>query len=187
MSHVTRKEWYRRVNTAWPAAVPPLTAEEATRAVRRLYRYVKRRTWWGTVRVTSGRRRTRILYGGINPATGTKRAAIVVNPAFGWQEMVHALSHWLHSGPHGGEHARLELRMIKQVIGRGWLDGKLKTPPKTWLATPDNIGCAAAARQRMKIERLEARLSAWRTKHKRATTAIRKLEKALKRRRPTTT
>ena len=39
MSRITRREWYARVNAAWPTPLPPLTGPEALRAFRRLYRY----------------------------------------------------------------------------------------------------------------------------------------------------
>lgn len=161
MSRVTRQEWYRRVNAAWPAVVPPLTAEEAVRAGPRLYRFVTGRTWskFGEVRITSGNRYTWI-----------RRGVMYVNPAQGWKGLVHLLSHRLDkSGSHGAEHARLELRMIKQVVQRGWLEGKL-------LAVPvERPAPSAADRAAERYARLCERTSDWERKQKRAMTALKKL------------
>src|SRR6516165_9378245 len=56
-------QWYERVNAAWPNPRPPLTAEEAIRAAKRLYRFSRGRKWVGPVKITSGRRYTWIQYG----------------------------------------------------------------------------------------------------------------------------
>lgn len=117
MAHITRKEWYRRVNAAWPSGpLPDLEPQEALEAARRLYRYVRgRKRTIPPARLTSGNRGTSIRGG-----------AIHVNPTQGWERLVHSLSHGLLSAPHGGEHARLERRMILEVVRRGWLEGKLR-------------------------------------------------------------
>jgi hypothetical protein len=55
-----------------------------------------------------------------------------VNPERGWKILIHHLSHWIHwlrygrkLPPHAPAHARLELAMVRQVVKRGWLEGKL--------------------------------------------------------------
>lgn len=165
MSRVTRAEWYQRVNDAWPADIPELTADEATRAARKLFRFATGRTFTGQVRITSGQRFNRIA-----------RGTIYVNPQGyrpykGWVALVHDLSHYLKPCRHGGEHARFELRMIKEVIKRGWLTGVLRSV--TVAATPDD-------KRAQKIARLEARLKSWETKQRRATNAIKRITKSLK-------
>lgn len=158
MSRVTRKEWYQRVNAEWPATVPPLTAEEAIRAGRKLYRFALRRTFKGKVRVTSGNRRTWI-----------RRGEMLVNPAHGWHDLVHLLSHYAERGPHGGDHARMELRMIREVKRRGWLDGRLGRPEKSPVVHD---------LRRERYERICARLASWQAKLQRAQRAIQKLEQS---------
>lgn len=164
MARVTRAEWYRRVNAAWPATVPPLTADEATRAAKRLYRFVTKRTWRGDVVVTSGNRYTKIRAG-----------RLVVNPAHGWHGLVHLLSHYLESyaGTHGhtAAHARLEMRMVKEVVRRGWLDGKLKTTPRPVVA-PIVVDPRVE-----KLARTLAAIERWEKKQRRAETALRKLHR----------
>jgi len=122
---VTRSEWYARVDATWPAEVPPLTGPEAIKAARKLYRYVTGSRLELPIRVTSG-----------NRYTWARRGYLSVNPTAkrhggGWQAFVHDLSHWLHHktglAPHDKSHARLERRLIKVVIARGWLQGKLKS------------------------------------------------------------
>lgn len=158
MSRVSRREWYERVNAEWPAQVPQLTAEEAIRAGRKLYRFALRRTFKGKVRVTSGNRRTWI-----------RRGEMIVNPSHGWPALVHLLSHYAENGPHGGAHARMELRMIRQVKRRGWLDGKLKLPEKPLVVRDP---------RRERYARILARLSSWEAKLKRAQHAITKLNRS---------
>jgi len=162
MSRVTRREWYRRVNAAWPATVPPLTAEEAVRAAKKLYRFERGYTWRGPVKVTSGRRSSAIR-GGV----------IIVNPLGGWHELVHLLSHYLSPGKHGADHARCEMRLIKEVIRRGWLDGKLRSEPKPAAPAPA-LADIRAERQK----RIEERIARWESKKRRAETALRKLRKS---------
>jgi hypothetical protein len=100
---------------------------------------------------------------------------MVVNPQQGWHGLVHLLSHYCHDRlnrddqPHGSGHARLEIRMIKEVVRRGWLDGRLKSQPKPPVAAPDPL------------VRLRARHKAWTTRAKRAATALRKLERSIRR------
>src|SRR6266446_3256191 len=113
MSRITRKEWYARVNAAWPATVPPLTAEEAGRAARKLFRFATGETWRGAVKVTSGNRYSWERWG-----------VLTVNPGAGWKQLIHLLSHAFYQHyvaakgdrPHGAGHARLERRMIREVV-----------------------------------------------------------------------
>lgn len=159
MSRVTRREWYERVNGAWPAQVPPLTAEEAVRAARRLWRYGRGRTWTGEVRVTSGRRHTWV-WGGV----------LYVNPEKGWHDLVHMLSHLCErSEAHGSTHARMELRMIKQVVRRGWLEGKLRTPAREPRPQPPV--------QAVRYARVLELEKAWQRKAKLAATKLRILRR----------
>jgi hypothetical protein len=166
MSKVTRREWYERVNAAWPATLPALTADEAIRAARRLYRFVRRRTFDGQVKTTSGNRYSYIRNG-----------VLYVNPDRGWHDLVHDLSHYFHARlsdakPHASDHARLELRMAKEVVRRGWLDGTLKTPARAPRAKP-----SADDVRRQKYARILARAKAWESKRKRAETALKKLRR----------
>lgn len=160
MSRVSRKEWYRRVNSTWPAGpLPELTAPEAVSAARRLYRFVRRRKCPWPVKVTSGWRYTQI-FGGV----------VYVNPGDGWKVFIHLLSHSLYRGPHSGEHARGEMRLIKQVIRRGWLAGKLKRTPK-----PQPVVDWKAQR----YERALAARKRWTAKLKLAQTKLRKLNRTI--------
>lgn len=170
MAKVTRREWYRRVNAAWPANVPALTADEAIRAARKLYRFGMRRTWTGDVVVTSGNRYTWIR-GGV----------LYVNPERGWHGLVHLMSHYCHDRTHpethghNAAHARAELRMIKEVVRRGWLDGKLRTPEKQ-----EPTAVTPLDSRIMRRQRIEQRIKRWTTKAKRADTALRKLRRQLR-------
>lgn len=160
---VTRAEWYQRVNAAWPEDVSIPTAEEAVRAVRKLYRFVKGHKLGLPIQITSGNRYT-YAHGGM----------LYVNPncrGRGWRELVHDLSHWLHQEtgdkPHAKSHARLELRLAKEVVKRGWLAGTLKTPEKPEQAGPDP--------KVLRHQRILRRMELWLAKKRRAERALTKL------------
>lgn len=169
---VTRAEWYARVTATWPPGeLPALTDAEALKATRKLYRFAKGRTCRLQVRIGTG-----------NTVTGYEtHGGIVVNPnrvrrgpmrhRAGWEDVVHLLSHAFYSGPHGGQHARFEMRMIKEVIKRGWLSGTLRTAPPA-------VAPAADPRD-VKRARTVAAIGRWEAKERRATNALRKLRRSL--------
>lgn len=150
---MTRREWYERVNAAWPATIPPLEPDEALRAARKLYRFATRRTWRGPVKLTSGRRYTWI-----------RRGVFLVNAEAGWHSLVHLVSH-LALPEHGRRHARLELRMIKEVIRRGWLTGALRQPVREAPPPPD--------RKLLRYRRIAELERAWQRRAKLAATKVR--------------
>lgn len=179
MARVPRYEWYARVNASWPEQVPALTADEAVAAAKKLYRFAHGRSWKGKVVVTSGRNHTRMGYAGRrrHQFDGTARPyAIIVNPRDGWHELVHHLSHWW--GPHGhnAKHARYEMRMIKEVVRRGWLEGALKREPEPEPA-PIPAEEAKALARAMKVERTDAAIERWERKKRRAENALKKLQR----------
>lgn len=161
MGRVTRREWYARVNAAWPQVVPALTAEEAPRAFRRLYRFAFKRLPAVPVQLTSG-----------NRYTGRRAGAWIVNPDRGWHDLVHVLSHYAERSGHNGKHARMELRLIREVVRRGWLEGTLKRTPR-----PVPVRDLAAER----LERARTAVVRWERKAARADRALRKARLRLRR------
>lgn len=164
---VSRREWYERANAVWPAEVPALTAGEAVRAARKLYRFVRRSRCFHKVEVTSGNRysygRGNVLF--VNP-TSTHHGG-------GWKALLHDLSHWLDTGPaHSKEHAKLEMRMVKEVVRRGWLTGSLKDKPK--------VEKPAADPKSVKYRCIVIRMDRWIAKKKRAERALEKLNRQRK-------
>lgn len=159
----TMKEWYERVNTAWPAEVPPLTGWEAVRAASRLWRWARGVTCPNEIRETSGNRHT-YRHGGV----------LWVNPERGWKDFIHGLSHTvdLESKAHTRHHARLELRMIREVVKRGWLDGRLKQDDPAPAAKPDM--------KAVKLQRTEDAIARWEAKLRRAENALKKLNRRRK-------
>jgi len=189
------RDRYREIDVhgkaeAWPDPMPPLSTEEATKAARLLWRFVNDRFYrekYGVsraayykklgrkapkavdpkVKMTSGRRYNRLLYRGF-----------VLNPGRGWENMVHELSHDFHNrvnrgkAPHSVEHSYLEKAMVAYVLECGWLEGKLKPvekPAKLPKPKPDPRVVAH--------DRVCKRITAWKLKLKRATSALAKLEK----------
>lgn len=176
MSRVPKREWYRRVNAEWPAKLPDLTPDEAFRAARRLYRFVTGKTWAGPVKLTNGNRANDIRRGVM---------FVSVTPRYDrhpWDNLVHEFSHRLagHAGvdaSHGSEHARLERRMVKEVVDRGWLDGALKTEASPKPTREERISDERATR----LARIDVRIQGWERRAKRAATALRKLHASRKR------
>jgi hypothetical protein len=123
---VTISEWYERVNQAVLAAPPP-TEKEAINAVRRLYRFITKNKWRGKFARAKKR----------NGYTWPRGTTFFVNPdrrniynsnRGGWHDLLHDLSHYLHwyrwgnrKRPHCREHARLELKLRRECVRRGWI------------------------------------------------------------------
>lgn len=162
-----RKFYDDQVNAQWPATIPALTATEAERAARRLYRVAMGRACTLPVKVTAGRNHTYI-----------RRGTLRVNPAKGWRDLVHGLGHAFYAllypnrKPHSGQHASMERALIRYVVGHGWLEGKLK--PATEESAPADKRAANLARTLAAIKR-------WETKEKRARNALKKLRAKAKR------
>lgn len=126
---MTRKEWYARVSSAWDSnrPLPELTGVEAVRAAAKMWRFVLGQTCPFDI-VETGRGR----YSWTRWADGKKVLAVI--PRRGWDELVHDLSHLLFNQlyrgeglkPHDKRHARLELKLRKEALKRGWLSGTLK-------------------------------------------------------------
>lgn len=156
----TIREYYEMyVNPLWPKPLPKLTAIEAERAAKRLYRHIFKKAWTGPVTVTSGRNYSYIRSG-----------VLRVNPDKGWAELVHTLSHSYAYRkdrtikPHSYQHARLERDMVQYVIDQGWLDGKLKSVEK-----------AKPTAQQLRYQRTLDSIKRWESKLKRAENALKKL------------
>lgn len=150
---MNRRDWYERVNAAWPAGpLPKLTGPEALKAARRLFRFCK--VGIPHLELTSGNRHTWMKRGG----------TFQVNPDKGWHSLVHSVSHWAHysrngnlTAPHAKEHARLELRLVRQVVKRGWLDGRLRPKPRTLAAPVPPSPDAKLEHARTMLRRAETR------------------------------
>jgi hypothetical protein len=155
---------YEQVNKLWgsPLNVPPITREEAQRAARKLYRH-----FGPTAACRAHRPVVRKVWVSLMPGnSGSLRR--------GWRRLVHDVSHRvfrydhfkLYKGQHGDNHAKLELAMAQYVIAQGWLEGKLKSKPKTELKLTRSE----------KLARVDAAIKRWETKYKRAETALKKLQ-----------
>lgn len=163
---------YVSVNKSWPEGtnegrdLKP-TPQEAITAAKRLYRFAFKKPFKGKIMLTSGNRYTYI-----------RNNVLHVNPdshGDGWHELVHSMSHYAsarlypNAAGHGTQHAFLEKEMINLVVSSGWLDGKLRRARKPKPAKADSIH-----------NQILLSLKKWRSKAKRAETAIKKLERRRK-------
>lgn len=162
------KTWYQRVNDTWPSQVPALTFYEAERAARRLYRWAMGDAFKGKVVETTGNRYTWMRYGELR-----------VNAEQGWKRMIHDLSHlfWRRANnnefrPHDKGHAKLELRMIGEVIKRGWLSGGLLEPDRSPITEDDRL--------QRKLSTIALKIERWEAKERRAVNALKKLRRQQK-------
>lgn len=165
----------------WPETVPPLTAEEAIKAGKLLYRRFYQMRWYQE----KGRKPPHKLTAP-PPTTTTSgnrnnwahRGRLIVNPSGGWKRLVHELSHYFHQKlrphdkPHSDSHRHLEKEMIAHVVSSGWLDGKLKPRPKAPKPVKPPVDPVA-----LELERIAVRTKAWTTKARRAATALTTLKK----------
>lgn len=165
---MTIREEYAKIQ--WPENVPPLTGWEAVRAASRLWRWGRGVPCPYEIRETSGNRSTYVRHGilWVNPDCRDASGG-------GWKSFIHDLSHTINLDRrgHSKHHARLEARMVREVIKRGWLDGRLKRdedvlPPKE---------TALSQKRHDTLARIEASIHRWETKAKRAKNALAKLEK----------
>lgn len=171
-------EKYQSVNGAWPEGtnegrnLKP-TPQEAMAGAKRLYRIAFGKPFKGTMKLTSGNRFTYIRNGVfyVNPDYGAMEG--FPESGGGWHEIVHGISHYacsrLHPNAkgHGHQHAFIERELIKAVVSKGWLEGKLRREPK--IKAPADPA-----------KRIVESLARWQSKRKRAETAIRKLERKLR-------
>ena len=112
---------YQQVRDVWPEEFPPITRVEAERAARKLIaRFApKGKKKW--------RVRTRQVWVSPRPTKGHWK---------GWGRLIHDISHdvfeWTYPTrrPHDPLHVHYETEVAKYVMEKGWLDGKLKPPPK---------------------------------------------------------
>ena len=184
---VTIKDWYKRVNDLWPKDadgrrdLPSLTYDEAERAARKLFRW-------------AGLKFDHYEEARSNAATWLRRRVhdhrwvevVAINAHRGWHDLVHMVSHIVNHRaghkPHGREHARLELGMVKEVLKRGWLQGTLKTVPVVKPApipvpseAPASVSLVA-----IKLSHAEQMLKVALTRHKRATTLLKRWQRRVK-------
>ncbi len=168
---------YRTVEQTLPLLLPPITRAEARRAAAKLFAH-----FGGTKHGSAAMLRpARNRYG---EKDGARRVWISPTPTAGsnhdkgWGRLIHDVSHDIFEQrcpqlrPHDNAHARLETEIAAYVVAQGWLDGTLlpKAKPKMSLAEKRQAALA-------KIDEATKR---WRTKSKRAATALRKLARKRK-------
>lgn len=188
------RDRYKAVNGAWPVPnneLPPLSAQEAVSAFRILYRHRFDESWSGQVVAVKGRHRRTWNHGRVTVRRKGQLIGVsrfIVAHDQGWHDFIHDLSHWIHRKqypgqmPHkGSSHAAVEIDLIEQVVNRGWLQGSLKRKGKPTMELPQTVKSPEnlkRAKPDVKVIRAAAvnkRLKAWRTRLKRAETAVKKL------------
>jgi hypothetical protein len=163
---------YVPVAAALPAELPAISRLEARRIATKIMRkfWPKSGIWNGYVYPADGVRRV-----WLSPKPTTAR-----NHDKGLGRLIHDLSHDVFTAhyprklPHDPLHARYETDIAAFVASSGWL--KRVCTPKRDKPKP-TVDEKRAARAR----RCAVLLARWRSKEKRARTAIRKYERALKR------
>lgn len=164
---------YEKVNAVAPTVEAlPLTLPEAQRAVRKMYRHLRGRKFPYRIEETSGNRFTWLQGGEFR-----------VNCQKGWTDLIHLFSHWYHRNqvggrPHSKTHARIERKLRKWAIERGWMNGSLKAKEKA--EVPQTKSAARAElieRRRDQVARLERKIKTLSTRLRTARRSLSALER----------
>ncbi len=182
----------------WPPTIPAMTGPEAVAASKKLWRKFAGRAWPGTWKTGRGNHR---FY--------PRGTVMIANPGLGWQRLTHDISHCLYQhltrsrhsvprlwvkgvphpilskavfddyktakqGEHTDSHAQLEKAMVRYVIEQGWLDGKLRKPVKEAASKPK------PDRREQNETKVDAAITRWTDKQKKAQKAVVAAEKRLK-------
>ncbi len=152
---------YQTVRDALPEVLPPITREEAEKAMKRLYRKFGK--------LDSGRRMIR--YRG-----GVRRCWISSKPTRGhwkgWGRLVHDISHdifdrvYPYKRPHDPLHVQYETDIAKYVANSGWLEGGLIPKAKV---KPTKL-----EKHSIELQKVDAVIKKWESKQRRAHTALKK-------------
>ncbi len=161
----TLAEWQQRVNDI-KASVQDvsLTKQQAEAYARKLYRFVRKGTFAGTVGITSGNRHSWVH----------SAALITVNPGNGLRSLLWDFSNAL-SANNARARLRMQLRLYKTAIARGWFMPHQAKAPK-----PKAKDGSRLSRLEDRIKRLKARLARWDSRQRRAANAIKSLTRKLK-------
>ena len=173
---------YDPIAETWKAAEAerpflPITQEIAWKVINKSKRFL-----WGRrytkiskdrVIITSGRNHTYCdgYSWRVNPDRSWSHGGV-------WQQLCHAISHFysdrmLERG-HSKKHARLELKLAKMMIRRGWMYGTLEREAK-----PIHVPTADEARSK-KIELRKSQIVRLERKAKRLSTMLKKAKRSLR-------
>lgn len=166
---------YERVNAVKPTTeVKPMTFAEATAAVRKMYRHLTGRLFPYGFNETSGNRNTWI-----------RGAIFVINVGRGWSDLIHSFSHWYHRAnfpgdrPHSKRHARIEAKLRRWAVARGWMAGVLARPEVVVVPpTKSEERAKLIERRRAQIARLDRKIKALTTRRRTAARSLGALERA---------
>lgn len=161
---------YDPVDALWRSVkVPPITRSEAEHAEALLIQAFDRKEDRSPTRPYILRNRSK-----------ARRCWLSSKPGYdiqkGWARLVHDMGHRIfrhhrpRARPHDVGHESIELAMAQYVVTCGWLDGKLRPYEPS-----------IEDRRMAKLANIEARITRWTTKAKRAATALRKLNRQRKR------
>jgi len=191
----------------WPPAIPSMTGPEAVAAAKKLWRKFAGRAWPGTWKTGRGNHRSypRDTVFLVNPGQGWKGVVHDLSHAL-WDRMTVAPRHstfgprlrvkgemrqllskavydeykTCRNNGHTVVHAHLERAMIQMVVESGWLEGTLRKPKMT--ATPKTLTekPAKSGRREQNEARVDAAITRWNGKLKKAQKAVTTAEKRLK-------
>jgi len=173
------------VNSKFGGVQPILSPEESLVAARKLYRHAFGKAFPGEVKLTTG-----------NRYTWVRRGVLSVNPdkreghTRGLRSIIHDLSHFAHSrlnprdAPHSIRQARLEAKLAKFALERGWHEGGLAKPKPEPIQSSDKIGQlpepppakAKPDRVAERYRKMVARRDRWKAAAERATRLLAKAE-----------
>lgn len=149
---------------------PPITKPEIERLVRKLWRFAMRETFKGTIKLGKMGGITIDWRGNTYGQAGSR----MYKPTF---QSVTRYVAFVCAQIEGGEPDTVEHLMVREVLKRGYLDGRLKDPP----SQPTTKEERAKQKRDLVVKRIKVRITTWSSKRKRAENALKKLTKQLKR------
>jgi hypothetical protein len=172
---LTGEQRAQMVDGIWATITPgPLTPDEAIRAFRKLYRFAATRWFPHGAEPTSYPNPVVInnkcdtweydIDYGKDGSTVHPGKEFRININKGWPKFVTSVAEYCGATDQND----IELRMVKEILKRGWLDGRLQDT----LIPPEERKAQARAK---KLESIERRIVSWEKKQKRATNALKKL------------
>jgi hypothetical protein len=165
--------WDRMVNSKFAGVQPILSEQESILAARKLYRHAMGKSFTGKVEITSG-----------NRYTWVNRGVLRVNPdkrevhVRGLRALIHDLSHYCHTRlhprdkPHSIRQVRLEAKLVKFALDRGWHEGGLRVAEKSEKPKPDLVD--------QRYRRMISRREKWRKESERAARLLEKAEREVR-------
>jgi hypothetical protein len=158
-----------RSEALWAVITPPdITRPEIERATKKLWRYALRESFTAKMRIVKRKDLWTIRF--------DWKGAPYWMRFMSWRGLCKGMADTC-AIIEGGDAAEVEFLLVKEVIKRGWLDGRLRDK----LIPPRTKAEIAEKKRSDTVVSIKRRIKAWSSKAKRAENALKKINTQLKR------